>query len=141
MVLLYNQRIRIMNKSTTLFVAGDSVHAPRQSYSKYVQTFRRYIYKTRQPEHPYSTIRQYKRRLQGPSPRPSCMESCPDTTLLYATSTSTSTFPRVSAAVAISASTAPLRQDPSYCRISYLAISTSSASAVPCYQPFLPGFH
>ena len=73
------------------YVTGASVHAPRQSNSRYVQTVRQYIYKTRGPEHPYSPIRQCKQRPQGTSSWPRCMESFPETALLYAAATSTST--------------------------------------------------
>ena len=45
---------------------GASIHAPRQSNSTYVKTFRRSIYKTRRPEHPHLPIRRYERRPQGP---------------------------------------------------------------------------
>ena len=51
-------------------VTGASVHAPRQRNIKYVQTFRRSIHDTRQPEHPHLPILRYERRPQGPSPRP-----------------------------------------------------------------------
>ena len=48
--------------SSTLWksVTGASVHAPRQRNNMYVQTVRRYIYKTGRLEHPQSPIRQYK---------------------------------------------------------------------------------
>ena len=81
----------------------------------------------------------YKRRPQGPALRPHYMESCPNTDLLYATSTSAASYtaPRVSAAVTIIASTASLRQDPSHFRIRYPMLAPSSESAVWCWQPFL----
>ena len=47
-------------------VMGASAHAPRHRNSMYVQTVRRSIYDTRQPEHPHSPIRQYEQRPQGP---------------------------------------------------------------------------
>ena len=48
-------------------ITGSSFHEPIQSNSMYVQTVRRSIYYTRQPKHPHFPIRQYKRRLQGPT--------------------------------------------------------------------------
>ena len=38
-------------------VTGESDHAPIHSNSTYIQMVRRYIYKTRQPEHPHLPIR------------------------------------------------------------------------------------
>ena len=124
-------------------VTGASVHTPRQRNSTYVQTVRRSIYKTRQPEHLHSPIRWYEQLPQIPSPRPRYMKSCTNTALLYATSTSTYTFratstaSRVSAVVTIPAGTAPLRQYPTHCRIRYPTLSPSLAYAVLCWQPFL----
>ena len=42
-------------------VTWASIHAPIQRNSMYVHTVRQYIYETRQPGHPNSTIRQYEK--------------------------------------------------------------------------------
>ena len=44
--------------------------------------------------------------------------------------------PDISFVVTITASTAPLRQEPSHCQIRYPTIARSYKSAVPCWQPF-----
>ena len=123
-------RDKCRRPKTVEFVTGVSVHAPRQSNSTYIQMVRRYIYETRQTEHPNSTICQYERfPLVLPS-RTLYMEYWPDTALLYTTSTSkskskststvtdtatdtataTSTTPYISAAVMITMSMEMLRQ-------------------------------
>ena len=106
----------------------------------YVQMFRRYIYKTRQPAHPHSPIRKYEQRPQGPPPRPRYMKSCPDTALLYATSTSTSTATSTTSCIAITftitARTAQLCQYPAHHRISCPTLVLSSASAVSLVTVF-----
>ena len=58
-------------------VTGLYVHAPRQSNSTYVQTFRRSIYKTRGTKHHHSTILRYQQRPLVPSSRTRYMESWP----------------------------------------------------------------
>ena len=122
------------------FVTGTSVHPPRQRNSTYIKTFIRSIYEIRLPEHPHLPILQWELRPQGPASRPRYVESCLDTALLNAMSTSTSTAPCISAAVTITAITAPQRQEPAQCRIRYSTIAPSSAFIVTCWQPFLAGF-
>ena len=56
-------------------VTGESVHAPRQRNSTYIQMFRRYIYETKWTKHPHSPIHLYQQRLQGPDSRPRYMLS------------------------------------------------------------------
>ena len=93
---------------------------------------RQSIYNTRQPEHPHSPIRRYKRRPQGSTSQLRYMESCPDTALLYAritsTSTATSITPCISYAVMITVSIAPLCQDTNHCHIRYPTLSPSLAA-------------
>ena len=72
-------------------VMGTSVHAPIQSNSTYVQTFRLYIYETRLTKHPRLPIRRYQRRPQVPVSWTRYTESCPDTALLYVMDMDTST--------------------------------------------------
>ena len=53
----YMVQYLILNKYLSIIVVtGASIHAPRQMNSMYVHMFRRYIYKTRLPEHPHSPI-------------------------------------------------------------------------------------
>ena len=58
-------------------VTDASIHAPRQSNFTYVQTVRRSIYETRQPEHPHFPLRWYKWLPQGPASRPRYMRCIP----------------------------------------------------------------
>ena len=48
-----------------------------------------------------------------------------------------STGPCIFAAITITVSTAPLRQDPAHHGIRYLALSPSLESTVPCWRLFL----
>ena len=122
----------VCSSDRRIVVTVASGNTPRQRNSTYVQTFRRSIFDTRQPEHPHLPILRYERRPQGPATCPCYMESCPDTALLYATamSTSTSTNPCIAAIVTITAITALICQDPARRRISYPTLALSSASAV-----------
>ena len=47
-------------------VTREYVHAPIHTNSTYVQTVRRYIYKTKISKHPHSPVRHYERRPRGP---------------------------------------------------------------------------
>ena len=51
-------------------ITGESVDAPIQRNSMYIQTVNHYIYKTRRPKHPNSPIRKYKKCPLGPFMRP-----------------------------------------------------------------------
>ena len=121
--------------SKTMCVTGASVHAPRQRNSTYVQTVRWYIYKTRRPEHTPLPIHWYKKRPQGP----------PATAPLHGILPGHGPTLRLRLrlrlqSIKITASTAPLRQDPAHCCISYPTLSPSLALTVPCWQPFPTGF-
>ena len=115
-------------------VTGVSVHAPIQRNSTYVQTFRRFIYETRRPEHPHSPISRYKRRPQGPLSCPRYMELCLDKDILHATatfmSTTTATTPCISTSVTITGSTTLLLQETAHRCISYLTLAPSPPSSV-----------
>ena len=119
-----------------------SVHAPRQKNITYIQTVRRSIYKTRRPEQPHLSIWQYERLSQGPASRPHYMESYPFYRQDMSTSTATAMAMalRISAAIMITTSTAPLRQEPAHWHFRYPTLVPSLASLDPCWKLFLTGF-
>ena len=123
-------------------VTGKSIHVSRHRNSTYVQMFRRSIYEDKCPKQPHLPMRHCQQRPQGPNSRPRYMKSCPfHRPATSATScTATSTVLCISSSITITASTALMRQDPSHLGITYPTLYPSSASAVPCWQPFPTGF-
>ena len=110
-------------------VMGALVHSTRHKNSTYRKMVRWSIYYTRRLEHPYSSIRWYKWRPQGPASRPFYMESRPTWHNLHlrqqyhATSQSLQT-----------ANTLPLYQEPSHFRV--LSYAISPVSYIKRFTPF-----
>ena len=123
-------------------VTGAFVHTPRQRNSTYVQTVRRSIYETRQPEHPRSPLLQHKWRPWWPPFLVPLHVILPghSLTLWYRYVYICVYSPNISAVITITAITAPMRQEPAHSCIRYPTLAPSSASAVPCWQPFPNGF-